>query len=289
MKEVICEKGHKYDASKYSSCPYCGVDIEDFELNINPTASVKALIKKNETDASFQNNGYEKDSSNKPIKENIAIIRKSEGMDNSNLEKNIGRTVGIDSPNAENIEKTVGIDGCKVENIGETVPIETNLSEIEEGATLIPEIDLPIKQHPLDNKETYTNMDDINPTVAMLTNFTQGKDELNHNPLVGWLVCLNNKYQGKDYKLFSGRNKIGRNRDNDISILDDHAISRYHTEIIYDPYDNIFHILSGSSRGLTYVNSQLVLDNNKLVSGNRIRIGNSEYIFISLCNDNFRW
>ena len=45
-------------------------------------------------------------------------------------------------------------------------------------------------------------------------------------PVCGWIVCVSGPRQGKDYKVVSGKNFIGRADDMDIQILGDNEISR---------------------------------------------------------------
>lgn len=55
-------------------------------------------------------------------------------------------------------------------------------------------------------------------------------------PVCGWLVCIAGPRQGKDYKIKSGKNFIGRADDMDIQILGDNKIDRRsHAIIVFDP------------------------------------------------------
>lgn len=55
-------------------------------------------------------------------------------------------------------------------------------------------------------------------------------------PVCGWIVCISGPRQGKDYKVVSGKNFVGRADDMDIQILGDNEISRRnHAVIVFDP------------------------------------------------------
>ena len=55
-------------------------------------------------------------------------------------------------------------------------------------------------------------------------------------PVCGWIVCVSGPRQGKDYKVVSGKNFIGRADDMNIQILGDNEISRRnHAVIVFDP------------------------------------------------------
>lgn len=56
------------------------------------------------------------------------------------------------------------------------------------------------------------------------------------SPVCGWLVCISGPRQGKDYKIKSGKNFIGRADDMDIQVLGDNKISRRnHGVVVFDP------------------------------------------------------
>ena len=56
------------------------------------------------------------------------------------------------------------------------------------------------------------------------------------DPVVGWLLCVDGPEKGRDYRIRSGRNSIGRAENMDICISGDSSISRErHAIIAYDP------------------------------------------------------
>ena len=74
-----------------------------------------------------------------------------------------------------------------------------------------------------------TMIDDPDKTMPIM-----GTEE-NADPVTGWLVCIEGTQYGKDYKIHSGKNFIGRADNMHIQILGDNAISRVnHAAIIYD-------------------------------------------------------
>lgn len=60
---------------------------------------------------------------------------------------------------------------------------------------------------------------DIGATVAMV------RKKMGIDPVVGWLVCVEGPEKGRDYRIRSERNGIGRGSDMAISIQGDEAIS----------------------------------------------------------------
>jgi len=117
--------------------------------------------------------------------------------------------------------------------------------------------------------------------------------------VVGWLVCVAGVSKGKDYRILPEKNFVGRSPDMDIRVLGDDSVnSRNHAIIMYDPEKNHTVVLPGDSQGLVYRldaddSWEVVYEPKTLTSGDRLRIGNSEFIFVAFCGDNegfkFNW
>lgn len=130
---------------------------------------------------------------------------------------------------------------------------------------------------PLYNSET-------NKTVALNIN-EQGID-----PVRGWLVCISGNKKGKDFRIHSEKNFIGRAKSNDICIDFDDVISREgHAVITYDIRKNKFWLQSGDGKSNIYVNDDIVLVPIELKSYDTISIGNTKFSFIPFCSDAFIW
>ena len=115
-------------------------------------------------------------------------------------------------------------------------------------------------------------------------------DSVSADPVAGWLVCIEGeKNFGKDFRIRAGRNFIGRSEE-DICIAGDASVSRHrHASVIYDPKNNVFIIEAGESRGLTYLNNEVVVTPSKLKSNDIIQVGNTRLLFIPCCTESFRW
>ena len=130
---------------------------------------------------------------------------------------------------------------------------------------------------PIDNPET-------NKTVAMNVN-EQGID-----PVRGWLVCVGGKKKGKDFRLHSERNFIGRMKSNDVCLDFDETVSRECSAIVtYDDRTNKFWLQSGDGKGNIYLNGNLLLLPAELKDNDVINVGQTELMFISFCNNSFKW
>jgi len=109
-------------------------------------------------------------------------------------------------------------------------------------------------------------------------------------PVVGWLVCIRGEYIGQSFNLKSGTNFIGRSMTMDIPLAKDTKVSRdKHAIITFDPQNRVFFVQPGESRGLTYMNGELLLAFRPLGNGEKITVGGSEFIFVPFCGESFTW
>jgi hypothetical protein len=114
------------------------------------------------------------------------------------------------------------------------------------------------------------------------------------DPVVGWLVCWDGKSRGRDFRLKTGRTKIGR-EDSQALQLDDPQVSRDgHAFIVFDQKMCKFHLEPGEARGLVYINrtgdSELVLQPVELQPYDMIEIGQSTLVFVPFCKPGaFQW
>ena len=117
--------------------------------------------------------------------------------------------------------------------------------------------------------------------------YFQGR--INLDPVVGWIVCMKGPERGRDYRIHSGRNFVGRSFRMDISIVDDKAVSREnHCSIVYEPINSEFILVPGEGTN-TYVNEQPLTEPKRLEDGDSIGIGDSAFSFIAFCAGERVW
>ena len=110
------------------------------------------------------------------------------------------------------------------------------------------------------------------------------------DPVVGWLVSLSKPGLGRDFRLHSGYNVVGRDTNADVLIDFDKSVSSSeHAAIIYDPKTSKFFIEHRKGRNGTYLNENILLSPTQLVSQDKITVGSTTLLFIPLCNDTFNW
>lgn len=127
-------------------------------------------------------------------------------------------------------------------------------------------------------------------TIGFFSMGASGDTNTDVDPVVGWLVCVKGKHFGESFPIAAGRNSVGRGTSNKIVICDDNSVSREkHTWITYDPKHRVFFIQPGDSSGLSYLNSEIVMETKKLAAKDKIEIGDGMYLLIPLCDESFSW
>lgn len=110
------------------------------------------------------------------------------------------------------------------------------------------------------------------------------------DPVVGWLVSINGSEKGRDYRIHSDNNFIGRSEKMDICIRGDDTISRVnHAVVAYDMREKIFYFAPGEGRSINRINGKAILGMTELHAYDEIEIGQTKLVFIPLCGERFEW
>ena len=252
MALTDCGNGHLYDNSQYTSCPYC--------------------------------NGQ-----NKVID---YTRRGSSGSGSSTVGPGMGGSTGGSRTVMPGMSGGSSSDSRTVmpgmgSNSGESGGGKTVGPGTSGGGTVAPEwFKKQVSQDSGSRRDGKTMIPDW-----MKFGNSENNDEGNEPPVAGWLVCVKGKNKGKDFRLLAKINKIRRELSNDVSVPGDKAISREnHASIAYDYKHNQFHILPGNGTASSaYVDGEPVYVPMKLQSHSRIELGNSTFLFVPLCGDQFCW
>ena len=175
------------------------------------------------------------------------------------------------------------IPGLNIDDsqVGHTVPVSVNRDSefISPGHR----DDMPVEGRTVNRKNLQASSND-GRTVGVHAK------ELGIDPVVGWLVCIDGPDRGRDYRIRSGRNFIGRSNHMHIAIQGDTSISREkHAIISYDPKHIVFKIIPGDSTEHTYLNGDTVDVPIVLKQGDVIEMGQTRLFFVPLCNERFQW
>ncbi len=109
-------------------------------------------------------------------------------------------------------------------------------------------------------------------------------------PVCAWLVCIKGARYGKDYRIISGKNYIGRTDAMDIQIIGDNAIKQEnHAIISFDKHDMSATLICTEGGGITYLNGSAVYLPTELETYDVITMGESEFLYMALCGKHFSW
>ena len=109
-------------------------------------------------------------------------------------------------------------------------------------------------------------------------------------PVVGWLVCIDGKNKGTDYRLYSKINTIGRGEKMDVRIKNDPTVTQdVHARLAYDPKHNNYNLIPGNNSNNIYLNDEPVYSPTRLNAYDVLEIGQTELIFVPLCTGRFTW
>ncbi|MGM9619739.1 MAG: hypothetical protein ACI3W8_07905 [Oscillospiraceae bacterium] len=109
-------------------------------------------------------------------------------------------------------------------------------------------------------------------------------------PVVGWLVAVEGPCRGTDYRIHTGYNYIGREAG-DICIRGDSTISaEKDANVTYVPQTRQFYIAHELGKNVLLVNNMPVIGGStQLHNYDRITIGTTQLVFVSLCGEQFSW
>ncbi|KOR32211.1 hypothetical protein TI05_08700 [Achromatium sp. WMS3] len=170
-----------------------------------------------------------------------------------------------------------------------------SIEPIDTGKTIgeiVSPVPLKAQNTPNNEIEQQVGIPINNPRIPVEDSKTVGvfDKKLKFDPVVGWLICIDGKDKGQDFRIYSNRNFIGRSSNMSICIKGDNTVSRErHAEINFDVRYNKFYIAPGESRGNTYLNEQIVGSFTQLNAWDVIDIGETKLVFIPLCGPNFNW
>lgn len=114
------------------------------------------------------------------------------------------------------------------------------------------------------------------------------KKKVPFDPVVGWLVVVEGDCRGRDFRLVSGINSVGRGIKQAVSVETDQRMSREHCSLYYYHEINEFYIEDHSSHG-TFLNKKPVIQRTQIQNGDQIKAGHTTFLLRTLCDDTFVW
>jgi len=177
---------------------------------------------------------------------------------------------------------------CSTGNVGSTMPLDMGRTMPLAGAGGSSDIGKTMPLAPSGGGDNRTRaqggVSDAGRTVGIV------KEELGIDPVVGWLISLEGTEKGRDYRIHTDNNYIGRGENMDICIRGDDTISREnHATISYDSRDKIYYFTPGDGRSIVRLNEKGVFATTELSAYDILEIGKTKLIFMPLCGDRFEW
>lgn len=105
----------------------------------------------------------------------------------------------------------------------------------------------------------------------------------------GWLVCVSGPDKGKDYRLRFNNNFIGRDISMDVFLASDPAVHKEkHMSVVYEPNEKKF-FAAPIGGAICYLNGETISNASEIHDFDRLRLGETELVFRSLCGRDFEW
>ena len=109
-------------------------------------------------------------------------------------------------------------------------------------------------------------------------------------PVTGWLVVLDGPARGQDLRLGEGRNFLGVDAAVNPAVLDANSpLAVRRGIVVYDPQDNNWCALPGSSNELCTLNGKSLIEKMPLTAGDTFAVGGAQLRFVPLCGPEFNW
>lgn len=323
MKKVTCTNGHFFDADRFDSCPICGQGCNESELKSEALGALEfeseetvplpqscaidelaatAWISPDEMRKLWGDDfpvEEETPEQQEPAEELQETALSSQPVDELAPTMWTVPDLDVSSENEEGDGQAPGeadasemdaLDSCLEETTtpgtspeAEEICEETLAAADGSDAAAQPQMTLA-------QAVAVTDAVGISPVFQTVQ---QKAAEPTVNPVglpVGWLVGLSDSIRGKVFPCKSGRNRIGRERQMDISVPEALSVDPVnHAQIIYEPKKRQFFIQAGNGDGLTYLNDELVFTHEELRAYDRISLGEAAFVFLPLCGERFDW
>lgn len=250
MEIIGCGKGHYYNPELYSSCPECAKE----QGNANVLSATEPV-----------------DFGRYPVSD----ISATEPVD-------FGRYAG----NVSDITATEAVNFNKYANNN----MDIGATEAVTGFT--PVMETSDFRSDFNNKpnKPVSKVQDYGATMyadSLVDQFNKG---IPFQPVVGWLVCTEGPAKGRDYRIHSQYNYIGRGQHMDICISGDDCISTDRAAVIaYDSEEKFFSFGPSMGHNVVRVNGKMLMNAVVLNAYDELTIGKTKLLFVPLCGERFDW
>lgn len=292
---MICVNGHYYDGSKYDVCPHCADGMGRVEPSAFSTTTGKVKdVEETSPKKGIKLGGLFKKKVEEVIKEEPkpimeaaekSVIQPVTEDRNHNLTRglqSVPQMMQSDDTNnktmvlSDNIGKESASINVYPEKVVEKTPVETiapqPIATEQKLSTAFEQAIAP------QSKEV-----DKSKTMSFFS--TAGNTE----PPVGYLICISGEDYGTGFALKTGNNTIGRGQSMDVVIMDPKVSREKQAFVTYEPISRKFFVKPGEGSGLCYVNDQIILTPIEIHQFDKLKIGDTQLMLITVCCEQFSW
>lgn len=323
MNVIKCSNGHFFDGDSYQICPHCGAPAG--AAAPAPVMEKKRGLFGKKNKEPLQNNqafvpNQSMAAANQQIMGNVPQMQYQNPVNNGFGDGNTPTAdmpINNNVPQSEKPKKEVTLDFWQTTlssnpTSSNEQPVTNNqtVEQAEKGETVESAAQEPVynaesapegsdRKESLLDKVRSASATSEGKTMSYFSAVTgeaqqdsssQVKNNEIIDPVVGWLVCIHGNHFGESFIIVAGMNSIGRSNTNRIVLDKDPSVSREkHALITYEPKHRHFYVKPGDSSGLTYINEEYITETKQIKEKDVIELGNSKFIFIPLCGENFTW
>ena len=277
MAIIRCDKGHYYDNTKFSQCPQCGV--------LPILQEEKQIEKQEEKPHRFS---FFRKEARKRLDDDKTVALETEDDD---------VTIALSE---DDNDKTIALEQ-------EDDDVTVALSEEDDDVTISLESDDDDKTIALEYDDDVTialSEDNDDKTIALdpendkdVMEVIEKKQEDNnsglelqrteHGYIAGWIVCLNGKNRGIDYRIYKGFNRMVYQRNEIYMTMEPKSDDYVTGAVVYDDASNRFFIMAQEST--IKRNGKVVSGAEELCTGDQIEVESQNFEFVAFCREGKSW
>lgn len=293
MDKVKCINGHFFNLDAFSCCPRCGGAMAGRTQDKGTGAAVTPSRRSRLEEMDKTELLDPKDAPDEPpttgkaggILWSFRKKEKKETRQEPAPEQPREKSRRVEIPEEQSV--TVALTG--EQDVTVEIPAQQDPAP-ERPAQQDVTVELPVEQDPPQSELIQAVIATGHDHTSALPKTVAYYDFQETEPPVGWLVCVQGTYRGQAFACKTGRNKLGRDPQYEISLMDDPSVTRKpHAFLIYEPKQRLFFLQNGEGDGLVYLNGSLLFSHEQLRAYDRIGIGNGEFLFLPLCGEQFSW
>ena len=108
-----------------------------------------------------------------------------------------------------------------------------------------------------------------------------------HGYIAGWIVCLNGKNRGIDYRIYKGFNRMVYQRNEIYMTMEPKSDDYVAGAVVYDDASNRFFIMAQEST--IKWNGKVVSGAEELCTGDQIEVESQNFEFVAFCREGKSW